>query len=167
MKAKTLCMLGLALAISIAPCALAKEVTGKVIAVFHEPVTVNAKTLDKVSATVLSCGTNTMETVSWSAGSLADDNSLGYLFNHLANHARSTSTKNQYMNSVMGHATFVTNDQNVVQKSTFWGYNWECGKNIEGASASAGSSSGGSTATPASTPAKGGSPFGKIKPFGR
>jgi len=112
--------------------ALARDITGKVVAVYLEPVTVNSKVMDKVSVSVKSCATGQWETVSYSPGYVSDDNSLGYLYNNLANAARSMVTKNQYMSSVSGHVTLAVNEQNVVQKTTFWGYNWECGQDAEG-----------------------------------
>lgn len=170
MKRQSALIAGLALAVGLTSVALAKEVSGKVVAVYYEPVTINNKTMDKIAATVQFCGTGQFETVTYSPGAVSDDNSLGYLFTHLANHARSTSTKNQYMNAVQGYATFVTNDQNVVQKTTFWGYNWECGRNLDGATPAAGGATmspgqaPAATTAPASKPAA--SPFGKVKRIG-
>ncbi|MBY0405807.1 MAG: hypothetical protein K2X66_18030 [Cyanobacteria bacterium] len=115
----------------VAPGVSAKDITGKVVGVFYEPVVVNAKTFDKVSVTVSACPTGKFETVSFPVGSVSDDNSLGALFNHSVQSARHAVSKSQYMTSVGGHASFLTNDANVVQKSTFWGYNWECGQNLD------------------------------------
>ncbi len=166
LKRQSALIAGLALAVGITSAALAKEVSGKVVAVYYEPVTVNNKTMDKISATVQSCGTGQFETVTYTPGAVSDDNSLGYLFTHLANHARSTSTRNQYMNAVQGYATFVTTDQNVVQKTTFWGYNWECGRNLDGSAPAPG---GGASASPGQAPASTGSPGSKpaASPFGK
>lgn len=131
----------------------ARELMGKVMAVYHEPVTVNNKVMDKVSVTVAACGNEKLETVSYSPGYVSDDNSLGYLYNHLAVAARTTSQKNQYMNSVGGHVTLALNDtSNVIQKTTFWAYNWECGRNLDAAGVA------GQPATPATPPYAGAPP---------
>lgn len=134
----------------------AKEITGKVVGVFHEKVTTpapNPKTLDKVSATVISCANGQFETVHYPLGIVSETNSLGHMFRHLATAARTTSTKNQYMNSVGGHATFETNDTNQVIKTTFWGHNWECGRNLDApAGASASSAPAGNSAAATATP---------------
>jgi hypothetical protein len=128
-------LLGLCLSgvVSI-PHSEAKEVTGKVLAVYHEPITLNNKVFDKVSVTVHACSPSPTQlvTASYAPGSVSDDNSLGYLFNHQAIAARSSSSRNQFMNSVSGHITLLINDQTqLIEKTTFWGYNWECGRNIE------------------------------------
>ena len=117
-----------------------REVSGKVVAVYHEPVTVNAKVLDKVSVTVdASCASpSRYETVSYAPGAVSEDNHLGFLFRDLAVAARGMVQKNQFMNSVSGHVTLQVNEQNTVQKTTFWGYNWECGRNIDNSPATPG-----------------------------
>lgn len=158
LSGKVVTLLALGLGISIAVTGSfgfvngiqAKEVMGKVMAVYHEPVVVNTKIMDKVSVTVASCPSGKFETVSYNPGSVSDDNSLGFLFTHLTMSARSTVQKNQYMNMVSGHASFDVNDNNVIQKTTFWGYNWECGRNLDGAPPSSGASATPSTSPPAS-----------------
>lgn len=154
----------------------AVEVSGKVVGVFHEKVTTPApesKTFDKVSATVIDCADGQFKTVHYPLGYVSEANSMGHLFRQLANAARTTSTKNQYMNSVGGHATFETDDNSLVNKTTLWGHNWECGRNLDspaGAIAGAGNPAGGqnaasssSAAAPAQTPqSSGGSTAGKV-----
>jgi hypothetical protein len=148
--------------------AIARDVTGKVTAVYHEPVVVNNKTLDKVSVSVNNCATGQWETFAYSPGAVSDDNSLGFLFNDLANAARSMATKNQYMNSVSGHVTLAVNEQNMVQRTTFWGYNWECGKDLDAgapmspASGAKPSTTAPQTGKPAATP----NPLGGLRKFG-
>jgi hypothetical protein len=166
-------LLGGILACGLVLPAVARDVNGKVMAVYLEPVTINNKVMDKVSVSVKNCTSGQWETFAYSPGSVSDDNSLGYLYNHLANAARSVVTKNQFMNSVSGHVTLAVNEQNVIQKTTFWGYNWECGQDVEGKAAS-NPAGGGSTvntapssATPAHTqPSAPSNPLGKIRKFG-
>jgi hypothetical protein len=135
----------------LTPVAMAKDVSGKVVGVFVEPVTVNNRVLDKVSVTVSSCQGGGLQTVSYLPGLVSEDNALGFLFNQQTQAARAAVTKNQYMNMVSGHVSFVADDKtNTVQKTTFWGYNWECGKNVDTAS---GAAAGGGAATPSATPA--------------
>jgi hypothetical protein len=123
--------------------AQAREISGKVVAVFTEPVTINQKVLDKVSVTVASCPTGKYETVVYSPGSVSEDNALGFLFEHSVQHGRAAVTKNQFMNMVNGHMTFTVPDNGTtVQKAVFWGANWECGVNVSGAPG-AGASNGG------------------------
>ncbi len=156
-------LLGVMLACNLCMPAIARDITGKVMAVYHEPVVVNAKTLDKVSVSVNNCATNQWETASYSPGSVSDDNNLGFLFNDLANAARSVAMKNQFMNSVSGHVTLSVNEQNTIQKTMFWGYNWECGQDLEGKSAPAG----GVRTTPAApVQQKPASPANPLRKFG-
>lgn len=133
--------------------AWAADVTGKVVAVYHEPVQVNAKWMDKVSVTLDNCATpGQYATFSYVPGAVSEDNALDFLFRDLANAARTTVTKNQYMNIVGGHATLSVNDQKVIQKTTLWGHNWECGRNISaggGAAANATPTPGAQTQQPA------------------
>ncbi len=153
----------------------AMEVSGKVVGVFHEKVTTpapNPKTLDKVSATVIDCADGQFKTVHYPLGYVSEANSLGHLFRQLTNAARTTSTKNQYMNSVGGHATFETANNSLVKKTTLWGYNWECGRNLDppaGANASASGQAAPSsqsaavnTPTPVQTTKPSGSTAGKV-----
>jgi len=161
--------LGISAVCLLLAAAQAKDITGKVVAVYHEPVTVNGKTLDKVSVSLSNCATGQWETFSYSPGGVSDDNSLGFLYRDLANAGRSMVSKSQYMTSVSGHATLVVNEQNVIQKTTFWGYNWECGKDIEGKPSAASAPAGGGATTPAAQPAGGGgaaNPLGKFKKLG-
>ncbi|MCA9806463.1 MAG: hypothetical protein KC476_00780 [Cyanobacteria bacterium HKST-UBA06] len=112
---------------------LAKEVTGKVVAVYHEKVTVDKKVLDKVSVTVRDCAQGGQyTTVHYPAGTISDENHNGGVYNLLNMANRQAETKSQYMNSVGGHVTFTTNDDLLVSKTRFWGYNWECGRNLDG-----------------------------------
>lgn len=123
---------GLACACALTTPALAYEVSGKVLAVYHEPVTINTKVLDKVSVTISSCNpAGQLETLSYPAGVVSDDNSLGFIYSQLATASHTPNVKTPYMNMVNGYVTLVVNDAKVVQKTTFWGYNWECGKNID------------------------------------
>lgn len=138
----------------------ASDVTGKVVAVYHESVQVNQKWLDKVSVTIDTCAPNQVPggqfaTFSYSPGAVADDNALGFLFRDHANAARQTISKNQYMTVVGGHVTLAVNDQNKqIQKTTFWGHNWECGRNVGGSTASAtGAGGGAGYQAPAAAPA--------------
>jgi hypothetical protein len=143
----------------------AREITGKVVAVFVEPVTVNTKVLDKVSVTVAACPSGKYETVVYSPGNVSDDNSLGFLFEHQVNSARAAITKNQYMNMVSGHATFVVPDNGTtVQKTTFWGYNWECGVNVGGTPGAGTPATGQSQPAPAQGKPAPGNPFMKRLP---
>ena len=152
--------------------AAAAEVTGKVVAVYHEPVQINApntppKWADKVSVTVDNCATpGQFVTASYTPGSVSDDNALGFLFRDLANAARTNITKNQYLTMVSGHVTLNVNDQRVIQKTTFWGYNWECGRNVSGGGGAVGSAA--PSASPASQPApQSGKPKVGIPSLGR
>ena len=112
--------------------AQAREISGKVLAVFHESVSVNNRWLDKISVTINSCNpAGQWETVSYSPGVLSNENSLGFLYGEMAGAAHSVVMKTPYLNSVSGYVTLAVNDQNVVQKTTFWGYNWECGRNVD------------------------------------
>lgn len=150
------------LALAVSAPTMAKEVSGKVVAVYHEKVTVNNKVLDKISSTVRSCEPgNPFVTVNYSPGALSDDNAYGYIYNHLLNAARAAVTKSQYINSVSGHVTFTTNDSNTVSKTKFWGYNWECGRSLDGPAAAGGGFGGGTTPTaakPQQPPAPGQAP---------
>jgi hypothetical protein len=159
-------LLGIMLASGFALPASARDISGKVVAVYEEPVTLNAKTWDKVSVTVNNCATNQWETVSYSPGNIADDNSLGFLFNDLANAARSMVSKTQYMNSVSGHVTLTVNEQNVVQKTMFWGYNWECGQDIDGRTATTSPSAGGTAPSTAPASQAPSNPMNKFRKFG-
>lgn len=169
----------MAVSLVATPAANAKEVMGKVLAVYHEKVTVNQQVLDKVSVTVRSClGNPPLETVHYSPGIVSETNDLGHLYRQLLNSARTNEVKNQYMTLIGGHASFDVDDTNKVLKTTIWGYNWECGKNVgqsaasgSGASASAPNagavnSSGASApaAAPAARPSLGGFGIGR---FGR
>jgi hypothetical protein len=124
-------LLGIILAYGFMMPAQARDITGKVMAVYLEPVTVNTKVMDKVSVSVKDCATGQWETASYSPGYVSDDNSLGFLYNNLANAARSMATRNQFMNSVSGHVMLSVNENKVIQKTTFWGYNWECGQDLD------------------------------------
>lgn len=168
-------LLGMALVCGATLPAAARDITGKVVAVFHEPVVVNAKTLDKVSVTVNSCASGQWETFSYSPGVVSDDNSLGFLFTDLANSARLMVSKSQYMNTVSGHVTLAVNEQNVVQRTTFWGYNWECGRDLDAGPAPAGQPMGGmnnnrpaatTTTQPAQQPKPSINPLGGFRNFG-
>lgn len=134
------------------------EVTGKVMAVFYEPVKVNTQWLDKVQVTIAPCNTqNQLATYWYTPGSLSDDNALGFLFRDLAHSARAAVMKTQYMTMVSGHVGLVVDAQNHVSKTTFWGYNWECGRNISAASpapATAGGYSAPATTGTATMPAQ-------------
>ena len=163
-------LLASALVLTLVPLAEAKEVTGKVLAVYYEPVTINNKVFDKVSVTVQACqpSPTPLVTAYYLPGSVSDDNSLGYLFNHHAIAARSNVMKNQYMNSVSGHVTLVINDQTqAIQKTTFWGYNWECGRDIEPGNRMPGITTPGSrNIAPAPTASPSGGSFNPLKRFG-
>ena len=114
--------------------AQAGEVTGKVVAVFHETVKVKENQwADKVSVTVADCNANNQfVTTHYAPGSLSEDNALGFNLRHLATAARSTEQYNQYMNVVSGHATIQFDDQSkTIQKTTVWGHNWACAKNVD------------------------------------
>lgn len=137
MKSAAFSLLGVVLACGLAMPAQARDITGKVVAVYLEPVTVNTKVMDKVSVSVRDCTTGQWETASYSPGYVSDDNSLGFLYNNLANAARSMVTKNQFMSSVSGHVTLAVNENKVIQKTTFWGYNWECGQDLDSGRGSA------------------------------
>lgn len=140
---------------SVSLPAQSAEWTGKVLAVYHEPVNVNNTWLDKVSVTLAPCSApNTLATAWYSPASLSDDTQLGFLYRNLVNAARSVVMKNQFMNSVNGHVTLMVDDTDKhITKTTFWGYNWECGRDVNapGASASSGASPGVS-ASPATKP---------------
>ncbi len=118
----------------------AGEVTGKVVAVFHEKVQLqNKKWADKVSVTVADCNANNrFVTTHYNAGHVSEDNALAFNMRHLSTAARSTEQRNQYMNVVNGHATIKFDDKSkAIQKTTIWGYNWACGQNLDaGASSS-------------------------------
>ena len=118
------------------------EWTGKVLAVYHEPVNVNNVWMDKVSLTLAPCSApNTLATAWYNPGTLSEENHLSFLYRNLANAARSVVMKNQYMNSVNGHVTVVVDDTDKhITKTTFWGYNWECGRDVNAPGASASSS---------------------------
>jgi hypothetical protein len=149
-------LLATAMLMVLPALAQAREITGKVVAVFTEPVTVNQKVLDKVSVTVASCPTGKYETVVYSPGSVSEDNALGFLFEHSVQHGRAAVTKNQFMNMVNGHMTFTVPDTGTtVQKAVFWGANWECGVNVSGAPG-AGASTGGVQPAQGKPPAGGG-----------
>ena len=162
-------LLGGLLACGMILPAVARDVSGKVVAVYLEPVTVNNKVLDKVSVSMKNCASGQWETFAYSPGYVSDENSLGYLYNNLANAARSMVTKNQYMNSVSGHVTLVVNEQKAIQKTTFWGYNWECGQDVEG-KASAVPANGSVTPTaplqPKAQPAPLSTPLGRFQKYG-
>ena len=171
MKKIAFACLGIMLAGSLVLSASARDITGKVIAVYHEPVVVNTKTLDKVSVTVNSCASGQWETYSYSPGLVSDDNSLGFLYRDLTNAGRLAVMKNQFMNMVSGHVTLAVNDQNTIVKTTFWGYNWECGRNIDGPPASGGAPvQGGGRAQATPPPQNSGSAppnaFGALKRLG-
>jgi len=140
----------------------AADVTGKVVAVYHEPVLVNTRWMDKVSVTLDNCATpGQFATFSYTPGTVSEDNALDFLFRDLANAARTTVTKNQYMTIVGGHATLSVNDQKTIQKTTFWGHNWECGRNV---SAGGGAPYGSSNASPAPQTQQQPAPQGGAKP---
>ncbi len=112
----------------------AGEVTGKVVAVFHEKVQLqNKKWADKVSVTIADCNANNrFITTHYSPGHVSDDNTLAFNMRHLTTAARSTEQRNQYMDVVNGHATIQFDDQSkTIQKTTLWGYNWACGQNLD------------------------------------
>jgi len=126
-----------------------KEVTGKVMAVFYEPVKINTAWLDKVSVTIAPCSMpGQLATYSYSPGNLSDDNALGFLFRNMTQSARATTMRTQYMTMVTGHVSLLVNDQNRISKTTFWGYNWECGRNISAASGSGTPAASGNSYTP-------------------
>lgn len=138
-----------------ATSANAADITGKVMGVFHEPVNVNNKWMDKVSVVVASCA-NPSQWVKafYSPGAVSEDNALGFLYRDQANAARAMVMKNQYMNSINGHVTLSLNEQNQIMKTTFWGYNWECGKDVSAPGSGASAYGGGASAQPAQQPAK-------------
>ncbi len=112
----------------------AGEVTGKVVAVFHETVQLpNKKWADKVSVTVADCNaSNRFVTTHYTPGRVSEDNTLAFNMRHLTTAARSTEQRNQYMNVVNGHATIKFDEQSkAIQKTTVWGYNWACGQNLD------------------------------------
>lgn len=142
-------MLGSQVALAEEPV---KEMTGKVMAVFYEPVKINNAWADKVSVTIAPCSMpGQLATYWYSPGSLSDDNALGFLFRDITQAARGTTMHTQYMNMVTGHVTLAVNDQNRISKTTFWGYNWECGRNIS-APSSGSASAGAAPATGSYTP---------------
>ena len=121
----------LCLSLLLAP-AEARDITGKVMAVYHEKVNVNNNWLDKVSVTISNCNpAGQLETFAYSPGSLSDNNSLGSLYGQLVGSAHAMTMKTPFMSSVSGHVTLSANEHNTIQKTTFWGYNWECGKNLD------------------------------------
>ncbi|MGE0201632.1 MAG: hypothetical protein AB7P76_11765 [Candidatus Melainabacteria bacterium] len=115
----------------------AAEYTGKILAVYHEPVKVNTTWLDKVSVTLDNCAApGQLVTVSYAPGGISEENHLGFIYRDLLQAARSVTMKNQFMNMVNGHVTVVADDTTkVVSKTTFWGYNWECGRNLDAGAA--------------------------------
>ncbi len=150
-KAATLMLAGIVL---LSATSFAREVTGKVQAVFHEHVKVTDGWADKVSVTVKPCDNSAQYvTGGYAPGAVSDANALGFLYNDTVQAGRHTVTKSQYMNSVNGHVTLNLDDKNVIHKTTFWGYNYECGTNIgeNAITGSAGASTGASATT--STPA--------------
>ena len=80
--------------------------------------------------------------------------------------AKANVTRNQWMTMVNGHVTLQFNDTNRhVSKTTFWGYNWECGKNLE-TMAGGGPGTGGNSAAPAQTAPAQSQPARKAPGFG-
>ncbi len=156
----------------LAPASHAAEHTGKIVAIFHEPVVISQKTYDKVSVTVHDCKTNQFVTGHYAPGHVSDSNAPGSLFRNTGNAARANTTKNQYMQLVNGHATLTLNDTSKeITKTTLWGYNWECGTNLsQGSVASTGSSSmpaAGNTTSPQATPAAAPASANPLKRFGK
>ncbi len=157
----------------LAPASHAADYTGKVVAIFHEPVVLQQKTYDKVSVTVHDCKTNQFVTGHYSPGHVSDSNAPGSLFRNTGNAARANTTKNQYMQLVNGHATLTLNDTSKeITKTTLWGYNWECGNNLsQGSVASTGggmpAAGGDSSASPQATPAAAPASKNPIKRFGK
>lgn len=155
------------------------DITGKVMGVFHEPVKINNQWMDKVSLTIRPCNPSagqTMATYEYVPSAVKDEAVAGHLFNQGAISARHMEQKNQYMQSINGHVTLKVNDQDQILKTTYWGYNYECGHNVDSASAVTGTSTGTGTqsnvqgnttktpaATPSTTPQRGPSfRFGKF-----
>lgn len=162
--------------------AVAEEYTGKVVAVFHEAVKNNDnKWYDKVSVTIDRCDApGQLITGYYTPSATSDAQVQGFLFRDTLQAARHHITKNQYMNIVNGHVSLKLDETNPntklhkILKTTFWGYNWECGKNIgdsasgkasAGAGGSAGinAGAGASTNTRRKIPAPG---FGIVNPLG-
>ncbi len=169
-NSKQLATLMLAGVVLLSATSVAREVTGKVQAVFHEHVKVTNGWADKVSVTLKPCDNSAQYvTGHYAAGSVSDDNALGFLYNDTVQAGRHTVTKSQYMNSVNGHVTLNLDDENVIHKTTFWGHNYECGANIgenaitgnAGASTGATTTTTGSQATPAPASNRRGG-FGRI-----
>ena len=130
---------------------LANEYTGKVVAVFHEPVKLNDnKWYDKVSVTIDRCDMpGQFMTGHYTPSATSDAQVQGFLFRDTLQAARHHITKSQYINLVNGHVSLKldeTNQINKILKTTFWGYNWECGNNIgDSASGVASAGMGGNT----------------------
>ena len=122
--------------------AISAEYTGKVIAVFHEPVKIQEKWHDKVSLTLDRCDApGQFITVHYTPSWTSDDNVQGFLFRDNLMAARQHVSKSQYLTLVNGHVTAKIDENRRIQKTTFWGYNWECGQNIGDIAAGNGSGS--------------------------
>lgn len=146
----------------------AGEVTGKVVAVFHEKVQLqpSKQWADKVSVTVADCNAgNRLLTLHYAPDAVSDAEVLGYHFRHLAVAARAMEQQNQFMTSISGHATLTFDDTTrAIQKTAYWGYNWACGRNAEGATPAASGMPGGA-GVPASGAASKAPPTMPVNPI--
>ncbi|MBK8189295.1 MAG: hypothetical protein IPK79_02485 [Vampirovibrionales bacterium] len=160
-------------ALVVLPCgALAGEITGKVVAVFHEkvqrPVSVQnpaREWVDKLSVTVADCHAgNRLTTLQYPLAAVSEAEATGFHFRHLAMAARAIEQQNPFMSSVSGHVTLTFDEATrTVQKTEFWGYNWACGRNLDtGASAPPASAPPPSSAAP-----PGFNPMNMINPLKR
>jgi hypothetical protein len=105
-------------------------VSGKVVNVGHEKVSVNNVWLDKVTVTVESCeARGALKTVHYSPASISDRTVLGHLFSENIHSADSMSMEAQQQTS--GYGIFWVDQNQRVLRTGILGHNVDC-KNVQG-----------------------------------
>jgi hypothetical protein len=122
--------LAVAVAVGLPLVAVAKTVSGKVVSVSHQKVTVNNVVLDKVEVTVDSCAPNTgLVTVNYSPATVSEVTALGHLFDQKIMSARTPNMPQQAM--INGYGVFWTDDTNRVLRTGILGHGVDCAKAAE------------------------------------